>query len=149
MSLGNIIMKLFAPFLEFIAPLVPGEIFPYFFTMEMFQRSLIAALLVTIVAGFLGLFLLMRNLALIGDGLAHVSFGGVAIAIVFSSTTPLWYALGLSVISAILIYELQAREILSGDASIGILWSQFFIKCVSILILFLIKKSLASNIKLG
>ena len=74
MSLGNIIMKLFAPFLEFIAPLVPGEIFPYFFTMEMFQRSLIAALLVTIVAGFLGLFLLMRNLALIGDGLAHVSF---------------------------------------------------------------------------
>ena len=37
MSLGNIIMKLFAPFLEFIAPLVPGEIFPYFFTMEMFQ----------------------------------------------------------------------------------------------------------------
>ena len=120
MSLGNIIMKLFAPFLEFIAPLVPGEIFPYFFTMEMFQRSLIAALLVTIVAGFLGLFLLMRNLALIGDGLAHVSFGGVAIAIVFSSTTPLWYALGLSVISAILIYELQAREILSGDASIGI-----------------------------
>ena len=61
MSLGNIIMKLFAPFLEFIAPLVPGEIFPYFFTMEMFQRSLIAALLVTIVAGFLGLFLLMKS----------------------------------------------------------------------------------------
>ena len=30
------------------------------------------------------------------------------------------YALGLRVISAILIYELQAREILSGDASIGI-----------------------------
>ena len=121
MIIGNIIMKLFAPFLEFIAPLVPGEIFPYFFTMEMFQRSLIAALLVTIVAGFLGLFLLMRNLALIGDGLAHVSFGGVAIAIVFGSTNaPLLYALALSIISAILIYELQAREILSGDASIGI-----------------------------
>ena len=121
MIIGSIIMKLFAPFLEFIAPLVPGEIFPYFFTMEMFQRSLIAALLVTIVAGFLGLFLLMRNLALIGDGLAHVSFGGVAIAIVFGSTNaPLLYALALSIISAILIYELQAREILSGDASIGI-----------------------------
>lgn len=121
MIIGSIIMKLFAPFLEFIAPLVPGEIFPYFFTMEMFQRSLIAALLVTIVAGFLGLFLLMRNLALIGDGLAHVSFGGVAIGIVFGSTNaPLLYALALSIISAILIYELQAREILSGDASIGI-----------------------------
>ena len=118
--IGNIVLKLLTPFLEFVAPIIPGEIFPYFFTMEMFQRSLIAALLVTIVAGFLGLFLLMRNLALIGDGLAHVSFGGVAIAIVFGSTTPLWYALTLSIISAILIHEMQAREILSGDASIGI-----------------------------
>ena len=118
--IGNTVLKLLAPFLEFIAPIIPGEIFPYFFTMEMFQRSLIAALLVTMVAGFLGLFLLMRNIALIGDGLAHVSFGGVAIAIVFGSTTPLWYALTLSIISAILIHEMQAREILSGDASIGI-----------------------------
>ena len=118
--IGNIVLKLLAPFLEFVAPIIPGEIFPYFFTMEMFQRSLIAALMVTIVAGFLGLFLLMRNLALIGDGLAHVSFGGVAIAIVLGSTTPLWYALSLSIISAILIHEMQAREILSGDASIGI-----------------------------
>ena len=120
MDIGNIILNLIAPLLEFIAPYMPGDIFPYFFTMEMLQRSLIAALMVTIVAGFLGLFLLMRNLALIGDGLAHVSFGGVAVAIVFGATTPLWYALAFSIISAILIYELQAREILSGDASIGI-----------------------------
>tara|TARA_B100001250_G_scaffold207535_1_gene178168 strand:- start:142 stop:1059 length:918 start_codon:yes stop_codon:yes gene_type:complete len=120
MGIGNIILKFIAPFLEFIAPLMPGEIFPYFFTMEMLQRSLIAALMVTIVAGFLGLFLLMRNLALIGDGLAHVSFGGVAIAIVLGSTTPLWYALSLSIISAILIHEMQVRQILTGDASIAI-----------------------------
>ena len=120
MGIGTIILKLFAPFLEFIAPLMPGEVFPYFFTMEMLQRSLIAALMVTVVAGFLGLFLLMRNLALIGDGLAHVSFGGVAIAIVLGSTTPLWYALSLSIISAILIHEMQVRGILTGDASIAI-----------------------------
>ena len=120
MGIGTIILDLIAPFLEFIAPHMPGDIFPYFFTMQMLQRSLIAALMVTVVSGFLGLFLLMRNLALIGDGLAHVSFGGVAVAIVFGATTPLWYALAFSIISAIFIYELQAREILSGDASIGI-----------------------------
>ena len=120
MGIGTIILDLIAPFLEFIAPHMPGDIFPYFFTMQMLQRALIAALMVTVVSGFLGLFLLMRNLALIGDGLAHVSFGGVAVAIVFGATTPLWYALAFSIISAILIYELQAREILSGDASIGI-----------------------------
>ena len=100
--------------------MVPGEIFPYFFTMEMFQRALVAAVLVTLVAGVLGSFLLVRNLALIGDGLAHVSFGGVAVGVVLGASSPLWYALVFSVVSAILIYELQTRELLTGDASIAI-----------------------------
>ncbi len=120
MDVGEFVMRLFVPVLELIAPLVPGEIFPYFFTLEMLQRALISALIVTFVAGFLGIFLLMRNLALIGDGLAHVSFGGIALALIVGSAMPLLYALLLSIISAILIYELQARGILSGDASIGI-----------------------------
>ena len=110
MTIGELVLRIFAPFLELIAPLMPGEFFPYFFTMEMLQRSLVAALLVTIVAGLLGLFLLMRNLALIGDGLAHVSFGGVAIAIVLGSTAPLLYASSLSIISAILIHEMQVDQ---------------------------------------
>ena len=120
MGVGATNLKLVAPFLEFIAPIIPGEIFPYFFTMEMFQRALIAALLVTIVAGFLGTFLLIRNLALIGDGLAHVSFGGVAVGVVLGSAGPLWYALLFSIIAAILIHEMQTRELLTGDASIAI-----------------------------
>mgnify|MGYP003845861553 CR=1 FL=1 len=78
-------MEVAKPVLEFIAPMVPGEIFPYFFTMEMFQRALVAAVLVTLVAGVLGSFLLVRNLALIGDGLAHVSFGGVAVGVVLGN----------------------------------------------------------------
>ena len=63
---------------------------------------------------------IIQNLSLIGDGLAHVSFGGVAVAIVLGATNPLWYALLFSVIAAILIHELQARDILTGDASIAI-----------------------------
>lgn len=113
-------MEVAQPLLEFIAPMVPGEIFPYFFTMEMFQRALVAAVLVTLVAGVLGSFLLVRNLALIGDGLAHVSFGGVAVGVVLGASSPLWYALVFSVVSAILIHELQTRELLTGDASIAI-----------------------------
>lgn len=116
----HLLVSIFAPIMEMIAPIIPGEYFPYFFTMEMFQRSLIASILVTITAGLIGSFLLLRNLALIGDGLAHVSFGGIAIAIALGSTAPLWYALFFSVISSIIIYELQSREILSGDASIAI-----------------------------
>ena len=122
MGIGMIIFEIVAPMLEFISPMIPGEFFPYFFNgkLEMLQRALIATIMVTIVAGVLGVFLLIQNLALIGDGLAHVSFGGVAVGIVLGATSPLDYALVFSVIAAILIHELQSREILTGDASIAI-----------------------------
>ena len=120
MGLGTFILELVAPIMELIAPLLPGDIFPYFFTMGMFQRAMLAAILVTIVSGILGSFLLIRNLALMGDGLAHVSFGGVAIGLVLGAAAPLWYALVCSVIAAILIHEMQTRELLTGDASIAI-----------------------------
>lgn len=120
MGAGSTLMSVLIPVLEFIEPVVPGDIFPFFFTLEIFQRALIASILVTIVAGFLGSFLLIRNLALMGDGLAHVSFGGIAVGLVLGATSPLWYALFFSTLASILIHEMQSREILTGDASIAI-----------------------------
>jgi len=120
MGLGVLLLNFVGPYLEAIAPWVPGEIFPFIFTMELFQRALLAALMVAVVAGILGTYLLNQNLALIGDGLAHVSFGGVAAGVVLGATSPLWYALVFSIIAAILIHELQARGMLSGDTSIAI-----------------------------
>ena len=120
MAISEPLVKFLGFFLEPLAPFMPGYTFPAFFELEMFHRALIAAFLVTIVAGFYGSFLLMRNLALMGDGLAHVSFGGVAIGIVLGAAAPLWYALLFSVIAAIMIHELQERELLTGDASIAI-----------------------------
>jgi zinc transport system permease protein len=52
--------------------------------------------------------------------LAHVSFGGVAIGVILGATSPLYYALVFSIFASIMIYELQSREILTGDASIAI-----------------------------
>ncbi|MCH1541420.1 MAG: metal ABC transporter permease [Candidatus Poseidonia sp.] len=120
MGLGVIMLDLASPILEMLAPIIPGEFFPAFFTMPMLQRSLLGALMVTVVAGILGTYLLIQNLALIGDGLAHVSFGGIAVGIVLGATSPLWYALVFSVIAAVLIHEMQAREMMTGDASIAI-----------------------------
>lgn len=120
MQLSERLIEILAPALESIAPFMPGETFPAFFELEMFQRALVAAILTTIVAGFYGSFLLMKNLALMGDGLAHVSFGGVAVGIVLGATAPLWYALVFSLTAAIIIHELQERDLLTGDASIAI-----------------------------
>ena len=118
--MGVGLLELVSPYLIVLGEYAPGEVFPFFFTMEMFQRALLASLVVTVVSGLLGSFLLIRNLSLIGDGLAHVSFGGIAVGIVLGATAPLSYALVFSIISSIMIYELQSREILTGDASIAI-----------------------------
>ena len=120
MEVGSELMSRISPIMESIAPHVPGEIFPSFFTVPLFQNAFVAALLVTMVAAYLGSFLLIRNLALMGDGLAHVTFGGVAVGLVLGAASPLWYALFFSVISSLLIHELQSRGILTGDAAIAI-----------------------------
>ena len=120
MQLSEHLVEILSNVLEPMAQFMPGETFPAFFELEMFQRALIAAILTTIVAGFYGSFLLMKNLALMGDGLAHVSFGGVAVGIVLGATAPLWYALVFSLTAALIIHELQERELLTGDASIAI-----------------------------
>ena len=120
MQLSEHFVEILSNVLEPLGPLMPGETFPTFFELEMFQRALVAAILTTIVAGFYGSFLLMKNLALMGDGLAHVSFGGVAVGIVLGATAPLWYALVFSLTAALIIHELQERDLLTGDASIAI-----------------------------
>tara|TARA_B100001113_G_scaffold262436_1_gene217353 strand:+ start:1525 stop:2454 length:930 start_codon:yes stop_codon:yes gene_type:complete len=120
MGLGTSLLTFLSPVLEFLAPYLPGDTFPLYFEWEMFQRALLAALLISIVAGLYGTFLMLRNLALIGDGLAHVSFGGMAVGVALGSVTPLNTALLFSIIAAIIIYELQSREILTGDTSIAI-----------------------------
>ena len=121
MGLGVRFHELVAPFMEDIAPYLPGETFPFFFTVAMFQRALLAALIITIVSGVLGSFLLIRNMALIGDGIAHVSFGGVAVALVIGTAFTLEVAAIFAVVAAVLIFELQDRGILNGDTAIAII----------------------------
>ena len=53
----EIVLKLFAPLLEYIAPLMPGKTFSkFFFEMEIGQQALLASIFVTLVSGFLGVF---------------------------------------------------------------------------------------------
>ena len=45
------------------------------------QRALIAGSFIAILCATLGTFLVLRRFSLIGDGLAHVTFGGVAVGL--------------------------------------------------------------------
>ena len=121
MGLGVWLHELVSPFMEGIAPYLPGDVFPYFFTLDMFQRVLLASFVITVIAGVLGSFLLIRNMALIGDGIAHVTFGGVAVSMVLAGVPTLPMATFFAVVAAILIFELQDRGLLEGDTAIAIM----------------------------
>ena len=121
MGLGVWLHELVSPAMEAIAPYLPGDVFPFFFTLDMFQRVLVASFVITVIAGVRGSFLLIRNMALIGDGIAHVTFGGVAVSMVLAGVPTLPMATFFAVVAAVLIFELQDRGLLEGDTAIAIM----------------------------
>ena len=62
-EIGRDALRTVSPILEFFAPIVPGNTFPLYFEIGLFQSALIAAILSTIIAGLMGSFLLIRNLS--------------------------------------------------------------------------------------
>ncbi|MBM4332894.1 MAG: metal ABC transporter permease [Deltaproteobacteria bacterium] len=86
------------------------------------QRALLAGLLISITCAILGVFLVLRRDAMIGHGLAHVTFGGVALGLLLY-LTPLLVALVVAVFSALGILKLKERAGLHGDTAIGIISS--------------------------
>ncbi|HUU37691.1 MAG TPA: metal ABC transporter permease [Candidatus Desulfaltia sp.] len=89
------------------------------FSYGFFQRALLAGLFVAVACAILGLFLLLRKEAMIGHGLAHVTFGGVALGL-FLNVLPLASALVVAILASLAIMKLKEKAGLHGDAAIGI-----------------------------
>jgi zinc transport system permease protein len=83
------------------------------------QRALLAGLFIAVACSLLGVFLVLRRLSLIGDGLAHVTFGSIAIGL-FLGFTPLYVAIPLVMLSSLGILKLIDRTHIHGDTAIGI-----------------------------
>jgi zinc transport system permease protein len=90
-----------------------------FFGYGFFQRALLAGVFVAIACAILGLFLILRRDAMIGHGLAHVTFGGVALGL-FLNIIPLGAALAVALLASLAILKLRERAGLHGDTAIGI-----------------------------
>lgn len=93
-----------------------------FLTYPFLQRALIAALIVALLCSIIGVYVVLRGLSLLGDGLAHISLAGVALGIVLG-VYPLAMALVAAVAGALVIQALRSREIVRGDTAIGILFT--------------------------
>lgn len=102
--------------------LVAANPIDLFLQYGFYRRAVIAALLVAVVAGALGIHVVLRGLSLIGDGLGHIGLAGVAIGLVVG-IWPLGFALVAAVLGALTIQLLQAKNVVKGDTAIGILFT--------------------------
>lgn len=85
------------------------------------RRALLAALLVGIAAPAVGIFLVQRRLALIGDGIGHVAVTGVALGLVLNRA-PVPVALATAIAGAVAIELIRARGEASAEIALAMLF---------------------------
>lgn len=83
------------------------------------QRGLLAGSLVAAACALLGVFLVLKRLSLIGDGMSHVCLTGVAVALL-TSTSPVYMSIPVVMLSSLGIMKLTQKFKIYGDAAIGI-----------------------------
>lgn len=91
-------------------------------SLPFMQRALICGVLVAILCGWFGVFVVQRRLSFLGSGLAHAAFGGVALGI-FLSLPPLVVAVPFTVVVGLAIVWVQQRTELAADTAIGVFFA--------------------------
>lgn len=83
--------------------------------------TLLGGSLIAFILSYVGTFAVLRRMSFFGDGIAHVSLLGIAIGLV-TATNPLWSALAVTIIFALLMFVLERKTNLAFDAVIGIIF---------------------------
>lgn len=87
---------------------------PWPFESQYMQLALAAGLVIGICAPLIGSFLVQKRLSLMGDGIGHLAFAGVAAGTLLG-VAPLVVALTVSAAGAVAIERLRSRARASGD----------------------------------
>ncbi len=92
---------------------------PWPFEREYMQIALVAGLVIGACAPLIGTFLVQKRMSLMGDGIGHLAFAGVAAGLL-AEVWPIWTALVAAVGGAILIEWLRAHGRTSGDLALAL-----------------------------
>lgn len=86
--------------------------------------------LIAIACGFIGNYLILRRMALVGDAISHSVLPGIAIAFLLANslnTLPMFIgALGAGIVTTILIELIHKKTRVKQDSAIGIVFSSLF-----------------------
>ncbi len=92
------------------------EMFSYPFMV----RALIVGILVSICASLLGVSLVLKRFSMIGDGLSHVGFGALSLAVALNMA-PLKVAIPIVIIAAFILLRVTENSKIQGDAAIALI----------------------------
>ncbi|MFJ1971232.1 metal ABC transporter permease [Streptomyces sp. NPDC087903] len=92
-----------------------------FLDFPFMQRALVAAVLVGITAPAVGIYLVQRRQALLGDGIGHVAMTGIGLGFLLS-TSPVWMATAVSVLGAVLMELIRWYGRTRGDIALAMLF---------------------------
>jgi zinc transport system permease protein len=87
---------------------------------QFFQNALIGGVVAAAACASVGLFLILKKEAMIGDGIAHTAFGGIALGLLLG-VNPLFAALGVSVLSVFGISYMRRKGIAASDSAIAVM----------------------------
>src|SRR5215213_6157079 len=95
------------------------------FTLPYMQRALVEVLVLGALAGAVGVLVVLRRLAFVGDALTHTVFPGIVIAHLLGRSL-LAGALAFGVLTAVLLTVLGSHRRVGDDAALAILLTSFF-----------------------
>ncbi|MBP6407917.1 MAG: metal ABC transporter permease [Fusobacteriaceae bacterium] len=97
-------------------------VFQEIFKQDFMIKALITGIFIAISCSLLGVFLVLKNMSLIGDGLAHVSFAAIAIGLLVSDK-PIIISIPIVIVASFLVLLLKEKAKIDADATIGLLSS--------------------------
>ena len=97
------------------------ETLKFYFSYPFVQYAMVVGLLIALCSSLLGVTLVLKRFSFIGDGLSHVAFGAMAVAIVVGMTNQMLIILPVTVISAVLLLRTGQNTKIKGDAAVAMI----------------------------
>ena len=89
------------------------------FTYPFILRAFVVGILVSLCAALLGVPLVLKRYSMIGDGLSHVSFGALSVALA-CGWSPLPVSIPVVIVAALCLLRMTERSRMGADAAIAV-----------------------------
>ncbi|MCL2053713.1 MAG: metal ABC transporter permease [Oscillospiraceae bacterium] len=92
-----------------------------YFQFPFVRYAMIVGVLIALCSSLLGVTLVLKRFSFIGDGLAHVAFGAVAISAALQMTNNFFLVMPVTILCAVLLLSAGQNAKIKGDAAIAMI----------------------------